>query len=82
MIVADPDWLAAKRPVIAAFQVIARAERLTDLALLSMDLPDGRVAASYKLVTPLRERYSVLEGQLSGADLDRFETLISRRWDL
>ncbi|APA98652.1 hypothetical protein NS506_04604 [Nocardia seriolae] len=82
VIVADPDWLAARRPIIAAFQVIPRAERLTELNLLSMDLPDGRVVAAYKLVTPMRERYATLEGRLEGSDLDMLVALIGYRWDV
>lgn len=82
VIVADPDWLAAKRPMIAAFQVIPRAERLTELALLSMDLSNGRVVAAYKIVTPLRERFAALEGCLTGSDLEMFVELISHRWDV
>ncbi|WP_433560455.1 hypothetical protein ACQP1O_22420 [Nocardia sp. CA-151230] len=80
--VIDPDMLAEARPVVSAVRVIEAREVLAPLSLLSMPLPDGRVIASYSLVTLARNNYVELEATLTGEALEAFRVLLGHRFDL
>ncbi|MBL1077991.1 hypothetical protein JK358_26660 [Nocardia sp. 2] len=81
-IVMDPDRLAAVRPRIAVALVATKSELLSGLALLGMELPDGRMVLSYRNQIVDREKFARLESTLSGDALEEFVTLLGHRWDL